>query len=104
MSAQHTPAQRKQIAAAFRSARPFLWSGMGIKGPGQTDAICFAIEKAMHEAAKGAIDVISERLGAHAFLWSWLVEQGISRSDMTPERMQAHRHAWLDLLIKEFES
>jgi ribosomal protein L16/L10AE len=54
-------------------------------------------------------NIVESRLEGKETIESWLVTQGCvpehnlcDRS--TKDRIQAHRHAWLDMLIAEFES
>jgi hypothetical protein len=95
---------RKAIAAAFRAAKPLLWDGASNGGE---RFICHAINESNHSARFAAMRVIQERLncaqrGCYS-LCRWLEFQGIAWRHLTPKRLQAHRHAWLDMLIAEFE-
>jgi hypothetical protein len=54
-------------------------------------------------------DIVESRLEEDATLEDWLESKGcvgnyLMRDRATKDRMQEHRHAWLDLLIAEFES
>lgn len=97
---------RKAIAAAFRAAKPLLWDGVGLQGS-KNRFICYAISESKHRAKSAAVRVIRERLYCSKFncdsLCLWLENQGIKWRQITPRRLQAHRHAWLDMLIAEFE-
>lgn len=101
-------ADRLKIAKAFKDAKAFLWDGNGIRPRGKQTFICFALEEAMfcgtpaYDAYQSAISVIALRLRPHTSLTSWLSAQFIPSHDLTCPRLQAHRLAWLDLLIKEF--
>lgn len=78
--------------------------------------ICLAIiTAAAHSKRVTAADVercdeiVESRMGGAYVMESWLAVRGYvpeySRLDRaTKDRIQAHRHAWLDLLIAEFES
>jgi len=47
--------------------------------------------------------MIEERIFPYYSLGGWLEHQaGIRERDLTNNRMQAYRHAWLKQLIKEF--
>jgi hypothetical protein len=96
---------RKAIAAAFRAAKPLLWDGVGGEIPfGKTRFICFAIRLAATKSHWAAEEVISKRIGGkYSSMAVWLSYQDISNSSMTDARLQAHRHAWPDMLIAEFE-
>lgn len=93
----------KDIAEAFRQAKKILWTT-------REGFICFAITDADYdgrnpEAVSAAKKVIEERLGKFYSLRGWLLARDVLREDIKdPPRMQAHRHAWLDLLIEEFEN
>jgi hypothetical protein len=54
-------------------------------------------------------DIVESRLEEEVTLEDWLESKGcvgnyLMRDLATKDRMQEHRHAWLDLLIAEFES
>jgi hypothetical protein len=55
-------------------------------------------------------DVIKSRMDGAYTLEGWLAARGCVAHDYfqfsrtTKDRIQAHRHAWLDLLIAEFEA
>lgn len=80
--------------------------------------ICFAIDAAVpglsiikqEQITNKAKEIIQSRLGEHDTLNSWLRSKGIefSSSGLSYKewckKMQAHRSAWLDLLIAEFQA
>lgn len=74
--------------------------------------ICHAIEDGnpgkgafmYTDAAMRARTVIHKRLEGCETLQSWLLKKGIHSTDLTFDRMQAHRHKWLKMLIKEYET
>ena len=74
--------------------------------------ICHAIEdgnpgkgRFMYtDAAMRARTAIHKRLEGCETLESWLLKKGIPSTDLTFDRMQAHRHKWLKMLIKEYET
>lgn len=102
---QYTKAQRKSIADAFRAAKEVLWNGTGCLPRGKERYICYALTMSPGMGGRTlAKKIISERLGRHAYLENWLSAQGVPRVQQTVRRMQQHRHAWLDLLIKEFSA
>ena len=97
---------RKAIAAAFRAAKPLLWDGRGSPGYFEPhEYICLALEATDADEWRQARSVIRVRIGGSQMrtIEEWLIDQGIPRKQMTPKRLQAHRHAWLDMLIAEFE-
>jgi hypothetical protein len=94
---------RKAIAAAFRAAKSLLWDGAPSFYADKFTFICNALVDSRHEARHAASDVIRIRLSPFNFLNQWLKHKGIDAEDYPPERLQAHRHAWLDMLIAEFE-
>ena len=55
-------------------------------------------------------DIIGGRLEGNSTFEGWLTDRGCIDSDYyrisraTKDRIQQHRHAWLDMLIAEFEA
>ena len=94
---------RKAIAAAFRAAKSNLWDGEPSFYVDKFTFICNALMFSKHEAWYAAREVIKARLLPFHCLTSWLEHKGIDAKDYPPECLQAHRHAWLDKLIAEFE-
>ena len=102
-----TRTERKQIAAAFRACLPCLWDGKGECPNDKTEFICWALEESRHEHGRAAQWVVMGRLCGCGEFSNWLFRQiGVNRyaKEVTPERLQAHRRAWVRKLIKEFES
>lgn len=98
---KYTKTQRRQIALAFRDAKSRLWDGKSTCFD-KEQWICHAIGFGVSgDLARG---VVEARLGDAAFLTQWLEWQGVVFDRRDAARIQAHRHAWLDLLIKEFEA
>lgn len=105
----------KQISKAFCKAIPYLNSGLGGY---KTEYICHAIRQAdvysttnhfkpISPVAKQAITIIESRLAGNNIrrtMRGWLRKNGVSESELTWEKVQAHRHAWLKMLITEFEN
>lgn len=97
---------RKQLVEVFKEAKDWLWDG----GPKfklfpKSRYICVAINGCRYlprAHRESATAIVSKRLQGAPTLKGWLIDKGIPEEDMTTERMQAHRHAWLDLLIEEF--
>jgi hypothetical protein len=104
------PVTNKEIAQAFRDTIPHLSDGV-IYGYPKSSYICLALELGCGNRLTflAAKEIITHRLGKDAddyahTMDSWLVDNGVSTRDMTEERVQAHRLAWLNLLIEEFEN
>lgn len=110
MTDGYTKRDRKALVKAFREGKKFLWDGKSPRGPWVDNMICFAIALAEHAGAvtprAGALaaNLIQRRLGWGTGMRTWLKDRGVPRGDLTDERVQAHRHAWLDLLIAEFSA
>ena len=96
----------KEIAAGFAAAKQYLWDG---EFPQYLPThICIALSRASDkrkitvEVRKHCQEIIAQRIDRRYTLEGWLTRKGIKKSELTYQRMQAYRHAWLDLLIKEF--
>lgn len=94
----------KQIVATLKAAKGRLWDGLNPPIPSDKERyICFAVEEAdPTDAGMEVVAIIESRLAPNASVAGWLYSRGVSEEDLTTERVQAHRHAWLDLLIEEF--
>ena len=98
----------KKIAAGFVVAKQYLWDGVEEFPRNKSSYICLALRNACNKkeisikVCLACTSVISSRLEDSFTLKIWLRARGIFAEDMTNAHMQAHRHAWLDLLIKEF--
>lgn len=98
----------KEIAAGFAVAKQYLWDGVEEFPKNKSSYICLALRNAYNKKEisvtllNACLLVISSRIGNSFTLRSWLRAQGILAETMTDALMQKHRHAWLDLLIKEF--
>ena len=103
---QYSKEGRKAIADAFRQAKKYLNKGdFGFK----TKYICYALDDAYvngkidRNTHKKARNIIRERLYPYDELITWLMlSAGIPTEQLTNSNMQKYRHAWLNLLIKEF--
>lgn len=96
---------RKQIAEAFKAAKPYLKKGEIPESPNDCTFICFALAycKAPAHATDAAAEVIMERLYPCSSVYGWLQQHaGVPGVDITPENLQKYRHRWLDSLIEEF--
>lgn len=99
----------KEIAAGFAAAKKYLWDGASPQIffylP---EHICMAIDKATNKreitvnTRNACKNVIASRLNNCLTLSGWLKSQGVTITEADKPKLQAHRHAWLDLLIKEF--
>ena len=99
----------KQIARIFRRAMTFLWDGVDIQSLQYTsEYICYAIAWGRREpdqAEYKARKIITQRLNGYSSVGSWLHwYHDIPSSELTAQKLQAHRRAWLEMLIKEFET
>jgi hypothetical protein len=99
---------RKQIAEAFRAARVISKEEMDA---GCYGYICIALRRAAttkvisRHAARNATEVVMKRLGGCFSLGDWLRDfSRVPGAEITPAAVKAHRLAWLDRLIAEFES
>jgi len=96
----------KKIAAGFAAAKKYLWDG--VYPQTLPEHICFAIDKATNKreitvnTRNACKNVIASRLDDCASVKSWLKSKGVTITEDDEPKLQAHRHAWLDLLIKEF--
>jgi hypothetical protein len=83
---------------------------------GKQKFICLAIttaaahsKRVTDEDVKRCDEIIESRMDRAYTMERWLFWQGcvpdyFALDRTTKDRIQAHRHAWLDLLIAEFES
>jgi hypothetical protein len=101
----------KAIASMLRAAKKEL-SPKRNPYCGKCTYICNAVDRAAKKAGKIGIgkyitkEIIAVRLGGTIgkTLDGWLDEQGVPCEDRTTAAMQEYRHAWLDMLIKEFSA
>lgn len=81
----------------------------------QEQFICIALVKAAGRTKRitdkdleRCEDILASRLGGAYTLEVWLVNKGCIPSNgwttADKDRIQQHRHAWLDMLIAEFEA
>ena len=99
----------KEIAAGFAAAKQYLWDGVSPQIPVYLPIhICVALtcaydkRKITVKVRERCQEIIAQRIDRLSTFESWLICKGIKNTELTRQRMQAHRHAWLDLLIKEF--
>ena len=101
--------QRLGIAKVLRSAKRHLARDFDeLSDPGKEEYICYALSNgwdtvAIHQARC----LIEERIAPWVSFDIWLQYQpgmvGFDyRSETIRTRIQEHRHAWVDMLIKEF--
>jgi hypothetical protein len=104
---QYTKEQRQAFVKLLEGSKATLWNGKGNKGK-QNIYICLALEEAWLDgfATQGDVETlcreIDHRLGNWCSMSTWLLSQGIPRADITMPALQAHRLAWINLMIEEF--
>lgn len=108
MKKQSEKSKRAQIAYAFECAKQYLWDGATDAKQPSFEFICGCLDHT-HDCGEitrdvwiAALDVIGDRLGHTETLEGWLNAQGITDTNGPSSRLQAHRLAWLNLLIAEF--
>ena len=101
--------ERKTIVAALEISKLYLWDGEGEWTRDKSEYICIALYDAWSASPKyGKVvcyirELIEYRLCGTNSLEKWLkVYMEIPADQITPQRMQAHRLAWINLLIEEF--
>lgn len=103
----YTKEQRKVMVRALRACKSRLWDGTENRyaTPRVCHYICLALPR-RHEGSTLARRLIKDRLLPYWSLDSWLYHQlGDARwsAEYTTERAQAHRLAWINLLIEELQ-
>ena len=100
---------RKQVYDALKASKRWLSKGDDDYEFCGTDYICIALAIVGDDnpdhyiGAEKAKKIIAKRLDGCYALDTWLNLKGVSFKDLNDyNMMQAHRHAWLDMLIKEF--
>lgn len=102
---KYAPQTRAAIRKAFAVAKDYLADGETFNEQ-RTKFICLALDEAERRdrcsalGARLARNIINNRLGRNMTLDGWLRDEGVR--NFSYRRLQAHRHAWLNLLIKEF--
>ena len=106
-----------KTSAVFKRAKKQLATTYGEVGyynsAGKEQFICIALWTAAERTKRITVkdverceDILASRLeGAHT-LEAWLLDKGcipFGWTTSTRDRIQQHRHAWLDMLIAEFE-
>lgn len=103
------------------TAKKYLWDGKDCTqledlSQHKTEYICFAITNARHfelnlpevphfKLVRKTMNMIEERLFPWNNMESWLLRRcGIPPEDLKPDRVQAHRLAWMNQLINEFKA
>jgi len=105
--------KNKELSKVFAKTIPHILPSMwGSKPPRTSVYICHALVFANAETntiycaytkiVDIALSIINDRLDGHTMA-SWLIAQGIPDDDLITERVQAHRVAWLKLLVEEFD-
>lgn len=99
---KYTKTQRQNLVKVFEAAKLFLWDGSNSSYGIKKEYICHAIERTNLPGAHMAKLLVMRRLDGYYTFYNWLVRHGVSSFAITETRMQAHRLAWLNLLIEEF--
>lgn len=102
----------RMVVRVLTAAKEHLWDGTGPQLAGKVRYICNAVHRTDGRRRSGAWgiaaseikDMITTRINHCATLEAWLREQGIDHDTITPIAIQAHRLAWIDILIEEFNS
>lgn len=103
--------RRAKIAYAFQCVVQYLWDGDETKHmPGDRfEFICYCLDQAFDcgEITMGvrqaAQTIVHRRLGEAPTLPMWLTDMGVPLEQQTAPAVQAHRLAWIKLLVKEFQ-
>ena len=107
MQQEYTAEERKQMAKCFKEAKKYLAKDVEEhrKNVDKEIRICYAISATNvdRKTRRACRLVILRRLEGFCCFEEWLLNQGVSEEALSNSTaLQAHRHAWLDLLIKEF--
>lgn len=104
----YTRDQYREMAKVLRKAKKFLWDGKRPPLGHERRHICYALSIVSKTAyTKAPVSrIIASRLAPSATLTNWLKRHisAADRNSLTDEQVQAHRHAWVDVLIAEFEA
>lgn len=96
----------REHAAALREALPYLWDGCSPMPVSQDQFVCNAIGLAVEYVGLGIWHELRREIGARlcnlGTLEAWLLVQHGIRG--TRREYQAHRRAWMLLMIQEGES
>lgn len=99
MSPAYTPQERRQLARAFKAAKPRL---------DRTKFLCIALIYAGGEhpdLTDLAQAEVMRRIRPHYHVGRWLTAQGYRKADDADgAELLAYRHRWLDSLIAEFST
>ena len=101
--------ERKKIVAVLELSKEYLWDGEGNCPFDKSEYICIALCDVCCTLPKYKKfvcyirELIEYRLCGTNSLENWLrIYMGIPADQFAPQRMQAHRFAWINLLIEEF--
>ena len=104
-----TKASRKRIHKALKGAVPHLATGQDSETGFNTEFICCAITDGAPNLSSRFNDGSEAREMIESRIWPWITletwlknQRRVRAKDLTFERIQQHRHAWLQQLIKEF--
>lgn len=116
MAKIYTETEREQIAQAFSTALDLLWDGESedskkrLYPEGSRTAceyICDILSHLSRCGIKGAEEartVVLERIGGYSTFFSWLLSNGVRYEEMSDKNVQAHKKAWLRMLVEEFKT
>jgi hypothetical protein len=90
-----------KTSTVLTEAKKLLWNGYGPLD-GKPAHICLAIISVDNKSK--ALKEIQRRLGKSISLSVWLFDKGIEYKEMSRRKLQAHRLAWMNLLIDEYKS
>ena len=97
----------KRVAAALRQSLNHLWNGKGPRNDGKESCICYALsagDDVDMPAVNAARKIIMRRLAPSSTLRYWLCNRVPSSDVDNYVNLQAHRKAWVEQLIVEFEN
>ena len=102
---EFTKKQKQLMVKQLKKAKDNLWDGKE-KNSDKERFVCLAIlfSKSVYDKPRYSRllrDEIARRLECKT-LSTWLNHQGVSYDDMTVERLQAYRLAWINNMIAEF--
>lgn len=116
MTETYTKTEREQIAEAFSEALALLWDGESEESKkrlcqeGSLSACEYICNILNHlsrcgvEGAEKAKTVVMWRLGGYTTFYSWLMANGVEYEEMSDRNVQAHKKAWLRMLVEEFKT
>jgi hypothetical protein len=97
-----------KTSAIFKAAKKHLWNGVGNHFDSPKErficvAICWKTECSFKEQDK-TTKIIQKLLGKYETLEEWLLQKHRINANTDPIKLQKTRQAWLDHLIKHYQS